>query len=398
MISRGKLLILFSCILILTLTACDVTSEKPFVESLDPVPNVTAIEGAQNATIRVNGGTNSLFNIDIQNVEWNTLISNGEREAFCIAWQDPIGSNDEIYEGVGIYSTAGDAQFEDINRLFSLKNELMNNDTELTWREIQVAVWILAPFQEFDMNMPVNELPESVKRNGQPNFDKEKVQNIVNIVRASSSSKSLTSFTGSTANSETDSEKTMCVIGTNEDTQTLIVPCDETAFAYGGGLQATFDGLAGAVDDNGDSEDPFAHCFPELPAELSEAKWGWTNGPLSEGFNETWPLYAGAGQCNLSKGQYSGDVEIDYSNGTVTVTFTAAPGVTFYQQDGTSETHLYVGNDKMPATGGAPGNYPNNDDVTSSSDTEVIYTVTGVTGDIYVIAHAVMDGYEEPAP
>ncbi|PWN07830.1 hypothetical protein [Rhodohalobacter mucosus] len=393
MLSRGKLILLFLSFSLLAFAACDVTSEKALDESLEPVPKVSAIKGADNASIRVNNGTTSNFSVDIQNVEWNTLISNGEREAYCIAWKDPISRNNAIYEGVGVYSTDGDEQFANINRLFSMKNELMKNDPELTWREIQVAVWILVPFQDFDMNMPASELPEEVRSNGQPNFNKEKVQDIVDAVLSRSAAKT-TSFSGmASSTTDDDYEKTMCVIGTNEDTQTLIVPCDETAFAYGGTKEADFNGLAGDTED-GVSLDPYAHCFPD-DEEIEDTRWGWTNGALGEG-TYTFPLYAGAGKCNLSKGQYSGDVEIVYEGSTVKVTFTAAPGVTFYQEDGESETHLYVGNVKMPASGAAPGKYPNNDDVVSSSDTEVVYEVTGVSGDIYVVAHAVMAGYEVP--
>ncbi|WP_322569782.1 hypothetical protein [Rhodohalobacter sp.] len=125
-------------------TACEVTSEEGLNESLDPVPNVTKIEGAENVAITVNRGSTSNFNIDIQNVEWNTLISNGEREAYCIAWKDPISSNNAIYDGVGIYSTEDDEQFKDVNRLFTIKDALLKADPEITWREIQVAVWSIS--------------------------------------------------------------------------------------------------------------------------------------------------------------------------------------------------------------------------------------------------------------
>lgn len=394
MITRG-ITILLTLLLssFLLFTACDVMSDKGIDESLDTVPNVSLIKGAENVSVRVNSGTTSNFQLELDNIEWNNLISNGAKEGWCIAWKDPIARGNATYDGLGIYSTQGDKQFDDVNRLFTLKSAIEKADPDITWREIQVAIWVMVPFQEFDMNMPVNELPSYLRTNGQPNFDKEKVQFIIDTVRGNSTPKTA-SFPGLINNSETNvTTKTMCVIGTDSDTQTLIVPCDETAFAYGGTKEADFNGLAGDTE-NGVSQDPYAHCFPD-DEDIDDTRWGWTNGALGEG-TYSFPLYAGAAQCNLSKGQYSGDVEIVYEGSTVTVTFTAAPGVTFYQEDGESETHLYVGNLKMPATGAAPGNYPNNDDVISSSDTEVVYEVTGVSGDIYVIAHAVMAGYEAP--
>jgi len=388
MITRGIITSLFIILAtVLTFSACDVISEKGLDESLDTVPNVTLIKGAENATVRVNSGTTSNFTIDIDNVEWNNLISNGERDAYCIAWKDPISSNNAIYEGVGVYSTAGDKNFTEVNRLFSMKSALQKADPEITWREIQVAVWSLIPFQEFDMNMPVNELPSEVRSNGEANFNKEKVQFILDAVKNRSTAKTA-QFSGLMNSSDGSSETTMCVIGTAEDTQTLIVPCDETAFAYGGEFDADYTGTAGIP-----GEDSYANCFPE-DGDLSIERWGWSNGLLSEG-DYDFPLYAGAAQCVLSKGQYAGNVNIDYEDGTMTVTFTAATGTSFY------ETHLYVGSEKLPKKNNgdytaAPGQYPNNSDIVSSSDTETVYQVSGLSGDVYVVAHAVMSGYEAP--
>lgn len=392
MITRG-ILILTTIVLstLLFFTSCDVITDKGIDESLDPVPNVQLIKGAENASIVVNPGSKSNFTIDIHDVEWNTLISNGEREAWCIAKDTPISSDDASYNNIGIYSTEGDENFSDINRLFAIKSSLLKQDPDITWRDIQVAIWVLSPLQTLDLNSS-EDLPFR-GQNGELGFNRERVDFILDAVNNRSTSKSNLS-TGQLANSDTydSDEKTMCIIGTSVDNQTLIVPCDETAFAYGGTKLADFDGLAGDTD-SGVSLDPYAHCFPD-DEEISATQWGWSNGKLGQG-TYTFPLYAGAGLCNLSKGQYSGDVTIEYAGSTVTVTFSAAPGVTFYQEDGSSETHLYVGSTKMPASGAAPGLYPNNDDVVSSSDTEVVFEVTGVSGDIYVIAHAVMNGFEE---
>ncbi|PKD43289.1 hypothetical protein CWD77_11785 [Rhodohalobacter barkolensis] len=385
MITRGIIASLFLIFAtVMTFSACDVISEKGLDESLDKVPNVTAIKGAENASITVNKGSNSFFSIDIDNVEWNTLISNGEREAYCIAWKDPISSDNSIYDGIGVYSTAGDKQFADVNRLFTMKNALQKADPEITWREIQVAVWSLVPFQEFDMNMPVDELPSRVRSNGEVNFDKDKVQFILDAVQNRSTAKT-EEFSG-LMNSGHDDDKPTCVIGTDENTQTLITECDETAFAYGGELGPNSTEQAGQVDQNNNSIDGYAHCFP-LDGEISENQWGWSNGKLSEGNSYTFPIYAGAGRCILSSGQYAGDLEIDYQDGKVTVKYIAAPGSSF------KETHLYIGSNKMPTGSNTGyGNYPYNDsNATSVTPTEVVHEVD-ITGDIYIAAHSVVYG------
>ncbi|WP_143559279.1 hypothetical protein [Alkalispirochaeta americana] len=59
-----------------------------------------------------------------------------------------------------------------------------------------------------------------------------------------------------------------------------------------------------------------------------------------------------------------------------------------------TETHLYVGSDPLPGGDSptiAPGQYPSTrsdmDNVTSDN-----YTITGLSGEIFVVAHAVVLG------
>ena len=114
-------------------------------------------------------------------------------------------------------------------------------------------------------------------------------------------------------------------------------------------------------------------------------RWGWTSGPLSQG-TYTFDIYSGAGQCDITKGTRTGTLTVVYSGSTVTVTYNLVSG---YQL---KETHLYVGNEILPRNVNnlhtvAPGQYPYiHENLSSSTDT---YTVTGVSGNIYVVAHAV---------
>ncbi|MCL6294936.1 hypothetical protein [Jejuia spongiicola] len=101
-------------------------------------------------------------------------------------------------------------------------------------------------------------------------------------------------------------------------------------------------------------------------------RWGWTIGPLSEG-EYTYDVYAGAGQCDTDKGELVGTATVKYDSGDVTVTYDIDEDYTV------SETHTYAGNDPYPTKNGsdtvAPGQY----------------TITpNLSGDIYVIAHAVV--------
>jgi hypothetical protein len=118
------------------------------------------------------------------------------------------------------------------------------------------------------------------------------------------------------------------------------------------------------------------------------SRWGWTNGPLVPG-TYTADLYAGAGQSDLSKGTKVGTVTIGYVNGTATITYATNPGFTM------SEVHVYAGTDPLPI--GQNGNYtvaPGQFIVREFSTELNTYSVTvsSLSGEIYVAAHAVVWG------
>lgn len=128
-------------------------------------------------------------------------------------------------------------------------------------------------------------------------------------------------------------------------------------------------------------------CFIESPW-LDANRWGWTNGPLSAG-SYSMEIYAGAGQCDTDKGTLVGQLQIEYNGDSATVTYNMFEGFTM------DETHLYIGNepyarDKNGEFTVAPGQYGNIHDLQdASSDT---FTIGGLSGDIYVVAHAVACG------
>lgn len=129
----------------------------------------------------------------------------------------------------------------------------------------------------------------------------------------------------------------------------------ETAYAYGEDL---------------------ATCFIDIPG-VNSNNWGWSNGPLDEG-TYSWPIYAGAGQCDITKGTLVGNLDVVYSGGICTVTYNVYSNITL------DETHLYVGNDilakKKNKYTTAPGQFPY-----SGGDT---FTIDGLSGEIYVVAHS----------
>ncbi|WP_222983957.1 hypothetical protein [Flagellimonas meishanensis] len=106
------------------------------------------------------------------------------------------------------------------------------------------------------------------------------------------------------------------------------------------------------------------------------SRWGWTIGPLTDGTEETYNIYAGAGQCDISKGALVGTVAVSYEDGEVSVVYNIDDDYVV------AETHTYAGNGMFPTDKNgkltvAPGQY------TIGEDLE---------GEIYVIAHAVVCG------
>ena len=117
-------------------------------------------------------------------------------------------------------------------------------------------------------------------------------------------------------------------------------------------------------------------------------RWGWTNklSPSAEPY--TLDLYAGAAQCNTSKGTKVGEVYVTYVNGKVTVEYDMIYGYSM------SEAHIYIGCEPYPIIKGkqtvAPGQFTfNADNLDHSSGIIVSTPDNSVSGDIYVIAHAV---------
>ncbi|MGB5896309.1 MAG: hypothetical protein WBG58_19190 [Ignavibacteriaceae bacterium] len=152
----------------------------------------------------------------------------------------------------------------------------------------------------------------------------------------------------------------------------------ETAFAFDG-------------DDAG--------CFQNYEEYLDNSmRWGWTNGAYGEG-TYSFDIYAGAGLCDYSsKGTLVGTLDVVYSGGTATVTYNISgtnptTGLAYTLE----EVHLYVGNDEFATKNGdftlAPGQYPNKASELADGTISYTFTVNNLTGDIYVVAHAVVCGF-----
>jgi len=177
-------LIYLSILALFFLTACSESTSTSLVDdSLEPVAKVSFINGSENTVLTVNRSQNSYFSLDFENVGNNDVINNGTGEGWCIDWQKPIDSDGGVYSDIRLYSTFLVEEWNPLNYLLNIKEQLKTDDSEITYREIQLAIWSLQGLPEFELdNVEPDELPARMLENGQPAFNKDKVKEILDLV------------------------------------------------------------------------------------------------------------------------------------------------------------------------------------------------------------------------
>jgi hypothetical protein len=160
----------------------------------------------------------------------------------------------------------------------------------------------------------------------------------------------------------------------------IMLTCEDREFEIGG-CETMF----------AKGNDDIALCFID-DEENNFNRWGWTNGPLSTG-TYSFDIYAGAGQCDITKGALAGTVELVYDAdlGEAVVTYMTNEDYVL------TETHLYIGSDPYPLQKKgknyvptvAPGQFPyQHGDLDNESEDS--FTISGLSGEIYIIAHGVV--------
>jgi len=161
-------------------------SDEPDLKgSLDPIEEVTLIEGAEDATltVNINKDKRTYFSIGLDNIESNGIIGNSVFDAWCIDVYKSIDSNNGSYQNIELYSTYLVEKWKPVNYLLNIHQGLQNQDPELTWLEIQLAIWSLRKYPDFDLDsMTLEELPGQFRKDGEPTFNIEKVREILDIV------------------------------------------------------------------------------------------------------------------------------------------------------------------------------------------------------------------------
>lgn len=177
--------------------------------------------------------------------------------------------------------------------------------------------------------------------------------------------------------------------------------------SVGPGLDGVYDFIVGdcvVIEWDIDLDDPdygdgetteTAFAYNEESSEcfltLGFSRWGWTieltNTP---GAVYNYPIYAGAGQCDLEKGTLVGNLHVEIlTNDQAVVTYQMGQGYTL------DETQLYVGVEKLPMNGPnstvAPGQYPYKNGSLNGASSDS-YTISIPEGNFHLIAHSVVLG------
>jgi len=122
---------------------------------------------------------------------------------------------------------------------------------------------------------------------------------------------------------------------------------------------------------------------PECFDDLGFNNWGWTHGPLLYSRIYTFELWAGAAHCDTSNGTYAGTVTIDYTGTGADITYNLEPDFEIVEE------HVYIGRTELPQQ-------KKGKNTTSTVAPGQYYITNGLTGDIYIIYHAVVQWCDYP--
>ena len=159
-------------------------------ESLDLFAGLEVIPEAQQTNVTINKGTNATdgyFTIQVDNIDETPLLAPGVHEAWCLEWNKNLRSNGDVHQDVKWFSTGDNDTWKPLNYLFSIRQELQANDPDLTFRDIQAVVWVLAGEMgiapTFDvLNLPADRIPARLRNGSELAIDREKVATIAKRV------------------------------------------------------------------------------------------------------------------------------------------------------------------------------------------------------------------------
>jgi len=134
--------------------SCDMQDNTvgTFEDTAGTLPNFSVIEGAENVTVSVTRNNDvGYFDAVLSNVGENPFVVDGNYTAWCAHWSAPIDSDGRKYDGVSLYSTQGDENWNKLNYVLNERSNYYETIEGVTYKEVQAVIWTLIEFKEFDI-------------------------------------------------------------------------------------------------------------------------------------------------------------------------------------------------------------------------------------------------------
>jgi hypothetical protein len=178
----NTLILLSPIILVMFLfTSCDM-DENPvgtFGEAVERVPNVQLIEGADNVTMKVQYNRDySYFRVTLSNTGNSSFISDGTYNSWCLQMELPMEVNRE-YTGVKLFATDKDRTLNRLSYIVNNRTMYEKENPGLSWKDIQVAFWVILETIDMRLESLVDVLPTSVA-----GYNADIVKFIINDVKS----------------------------------------------------------------------------------------------------------------------------------------------------------------------------------------------------------------------
>jgi len=136
---------------ILFISSCEQYSNSGIEESVAFIESTTPIAEAQNVTMEVRDGYSQdvHFLIDLSNIQPNDEINDGRKKAWCIEWGQPVIREQQT--DVKLHSTENQVYWNKLNLILNPIDSLKEKHADLTWKEIQIAIWEIVEYNPFDI-------------------------------------------------------------------------------------------------------------------------------------------------------------------------------------------------------------------------------------------------------
>jgi hypothetical protein len=252
-------------------------------ETVKRIPDVRVISGAENATVNVRyDRQRSYFSVTLGNVDESRFVMD-RYNAWCLQMDFPIGTNRE-YTGAKLFDSNNDKIYNKLTYIINKRPVYEQANPGLSWKEIQVAFWVILETKDMNLSSIRNKLPSSVD-----GFNESYVNNIINDVKTNG-----VDFEPNSANT------ILSFLEVSPEYQ--LVALEEGAWAYANG----YDQMPRAESKE----------FNELVTSPSNTtKWGWyilIFDPLDEdsdipAVDVTFKFWAGAAQNDFDKGTLIGE-------------------------------------------------------------------------------------------